>query len=195
MSYLVGDFYREHGVNGIVVHAYSGGLHGTIMSLDESRQLWCEDGFYKSNGNTSWGVPKGIKTSATSLQDGFDNCRRICDSFRQIESKFPALNWALGKGSGWYIPAIQQWKSFFPDIISIEKINKLLINVYAAPLFNSSNDWQANLYWSSTEAVTNQFSEMYGIEQSVFAIAQTHTQITSDLKNSRYCIARAFADF
>ena len=39
--YAVGDIYDKDGVKGIVVVLYNGGLHGLVMSLDETCLAWC----------------------------------------------------------------------------------------------------------------------------------------------------------
>ena len=39
-TYAIGDFYNQNGLKGIVVKVDDSGKHGTIMSLESSKDAW-----------------------------------------------------------------------------------------------------------------------------------------------------------
>lgn len=185
----IGDIYDKNGITGILV-AISFNGDGIIMSLDETRMPWCEDTAYKRAGKTSWGAYKGIKVGAVD-QDGVKNCSLI-EKASNWESQFPAFNWCRLKGDDWYIPSIEEWISIFSNVETAEVISKNLASIDAPSLFLKSN-WGGKTYWTSSEGTVSGNLEFLGIEQIVYCFNYGQLSISSDLKNSKYCYARAFA--
>lgn len=42
-TYVIGDFYQKGNVEGVVFQTNAGGAHGKLVSLDESRAVWCDN--------------------------------------------------------------------------------------------------------------------------------------------------------
>lgn len=99
-QYNVGDIYSRDGVTGLVVITTDDGTHGVVMSLDEACLEWCS-------------LPRRDlkKTGADDQKDGAENMRKMEEyiaanglSWRD----FPAFEWCLAKGGGWYLPSVNE---------------------------------------------------------------------------------------
>lgn len=95
--YNVGDKYSRNGKNGIVFYITDNGLHGKIVSEDETQRKW----------STEY-----ISTSATDENDGMANMKKI-QSISGWHEKYPAFAWCADKGDGWYLPALNELKTLY----------------------------------------------------------------------------------
>ncbi len=98
--YEPGDIYDRDGVRGIVVLVTDGGLHGAVMSLDETCLKWCS-------------LPRKQQehTGASDKTDGRVNQARIAgyvEANNLSWEDFPAFKWCRDKGEGWYLPAVNE---------------------------------------------------------------------------------------
>jgi len=96
--YDIGSYYSKNGVEGVVIATTDGGLHGTILSLDE--------------GVVEWSTldKKSLKhCGCTDKTDGRKNMEALAafiTSNNLSWSDFPAAEWCRNKGEGWYLPAL-----------------------------------------------------------------------------------------
>lgn len=98
ITYSVGDIYSHNGKVGIIVSVSRDGLHGKIVSTDETEDF-------------TWAV-EDIVTGATDEDNGMNNMKKI----RAIDGwhdKFPAFAWCADKGKDWYLPAINELKTVY----------------------------------------------------------------------------------
>lgn len=91
--YAVGDIYKHNGKTGIVVSVSKNGLHGRIVSTDETEDCL-------------WSVEEAV-TGANDEDNGMNNMKiiRSIDGWRD---KYPAFAWCADKGKDWYLPAINE---------------------------------------------------------------------------------------
>ena len=124
--WAIGDFYDVDGVQGVVFWVSQDAKSGKIVSLDESVKLWAT-GPYEAR--------------AYDEENGADNTQKIKDLGLPMSS-FPACQWCIEHGTGWYMPAIGELQAF------------LLVKWQIDPVLKANGgkeisqyDW----YWSSTE--------------------------------------------
>lgn len=93
VRYAVGDIYKHNGKTGIVVSVSKNGLHGRIVSTDETEDCL-------------WSVEE-VVTGANDEDNGMSNMKiiRSIDGWRD---KYPAFAWCADKGKDWYLPAINE---------------------------------------------------------------------------------------
>lgn len=125
-SWAVGDLYDEDGVKGVVFWVADDARSGKIVSLDESVRLWAT-GPYEAR--------------AFDEDNGADNTYKIKDLGLPL-STFPACEWCVDHGAGWYMPAINEVQGFLLAKALIDPV--LTANGGTAV---SGSNW----YWSSTE--------------------------------------------
>ena len=93
--YKVGDKYSRKGKEGIVFYVTDNGLHGKIVSEDETECKWSTE---------------EITTGAKDENDGMANMKKI-QSISGWHEKYPAFAWCADKGDGWYLPALNELKT------------------------------------------------------------------------------------
>ena len=124
--YEVGDYYNDNGIEGVVFEVSADGLHGKVVSMNETKTIW---------GQMATAI------GATSAADGQYNT----DKLEQLGlDNFPAAQWCRNKGPHWFLPSKEELL-----VISCKKgfINRTL-EKHRAPQLNIA-------YWSSTESITN----------------------------------------
>lgn len=94
--YAVGDIYKHNGKTGIVVSVSKNGLHGKIVSTDETEDCL-------------WSVEE-VVTGANDEDNGMNNMKviRSIDGWRD---KYPAFAWCADKGKDWYLPAVNELRT------------------------------------------------------------------------------------
>lgn len=95
--YSVSDKYLRNGKEGIIFYVTDNGLHGKIVSEDETRCAWST---------------KDVSTGATDENDGMANMKKI-QSISGWHEKYPAFAWCADKGEGWYLPALNELKTLY----------------------------------------------------------------------------------
>jgi hypothetical protein len=132
-KYVIGSYYNQKGVEGIVYKVAADSLHGIIISLDESEKAWSD---------TNNMVLRYTFIGATSTDDGLKNTEKFKE---KGVANFPAFAWCDAKNTGninWYLPAFDElWEiatvcEQLQDSLSAHKGTKLS---------------EAAIYWSSTE--------------------------------------------
>lgn len=106
---------------------------------------WCEHIPYLNEAGNSF----DIRTSATSFMDGVENCNQIKKALKDDSHSysFPAFDFCMRKGAGWYLPAIDELELFkSPSIIN--PINRALAAYKADTILP---DQESNAFWSSTD--------------------------------------------
>ena len=135
-GYKPGDLYDVNGVKGVVFEVASDGVHGKIVSLDESGViLWAESGYGSYN------------TGAKSETDGKANTDKLVEI--GVEH-FPAAEWCVNHGEGWYMPAINEGQAW---LAVRDEINPTI----------TANGGTAitDYYWSSTEGEEDSTQAIY----------------------------------
>ncbi|WP_294555905.1 hypothetical protein [uncultured Bacteroides sp.] len=101
VKYKLLDFYNKDDVKGIVIEITDGGYHGKILSLDEIR---CK--FYVKDTDSS---PLG--NDILDSEDGEENQEKFLENLKRTEcnlADFPAYQWCVSKGDGWYLPSKEE---------------------------------------------------------------------------------------
>lgn len=101
VAYKLLDLYDEDGVRGIVIEIADGGYHGKILSLDE---ILC-----KSYVGESKSFP--LENNVWDSENGEENQAKFLNSLKQSEctlDDFPAYQWCISKGYGWYLPSKEE---------------------------------------------------------------------------------------
>lgn len=125
--YIVGDFYDDGTKQGVVFEVSEDGKHGKIVSLDETKKMWCIWGPYE----------KEIFVGASG-SDGQKNTDRVMA--RTDSANFPAFQWCKEKGPWWYLPSKEELLLLYEVK---DKVNRTLQKESMQVL----DSW----YWSSTE--------------------------------------------
>lgn len=135
-GYKVGDLYDVNGVKGVVFEVESDGVHGKIVSLDESGAvLWAASGYGSYN------------TGAKSETDGKANTDKLVEI--GVEH-FPAAEWCVNHGEGWYMPAINEGQAW------------LAIRDELNPTITANGGTAiTDYYWSSTEGEEDSTQAIY----------------------------------
>lgn len=95
--YYIGDNYSRNGKEGIVFYITDNGLHGKIVSEDETECAW----------STEY-----VTTDANDENDGMANMKKI-QAISGWHEKYPAFAWCADKGDGWYLPALNELKALY----------------------------------------------------------------------------------
>ena len=143
--YGVGDYYNDGVREGVVFEVSADGRHGKIVSMKQSAKelLWAINerkfGLFKSEAERLIG--------ADSETDGAANMAKI-RTISGWEAKYPAFKWCADLGEGWYLPAIDELKTFTFNDAVYDAVNRTLIARGGTKLYDKG-EW--NWYWSSTE--------------------------------------------
>ncbi|MBR3892921.1 MAG: TIR domain-containing protein [Alistipes sp.] len=135
--YKIGDFYSVNGKEGVVIEISDAGLHGKIISLDQTELQWCTE----DQNNLK------IIVGASNLSDGKYNTDMVMS--RADCSKYPAFVWCRSKGKDWYLPSMNELRKLLFNSSVFEKVNTTLKKHGHTQLHNNGyGDW----FWSSTES-------------------------------------------
>ena len=90
-------------------------------------------------------------TGAQDENDGQANTEKIMD-MGMSAGTFPACEWCVSKGRGWYMPAINEVALFFKNFGAIQPAIKA----------NGGDDLlQTGYYWSSTESENDPYNNAF----------------------------------
>ena len=133
--YKVGDYYNVNGKQGVVFEVWDNGLHGKIVSLDETSAKW--------DSRAEWSDSEqeyinGTKIGANNKRNGKANTDKVMQ--RGDSDQYPAFVWCRNKGADWYLPAKDELMTIYN--------NKSAINSTLAKYGAQLEDYW---YWSSTE--------------------------------------------
>lgn len=128
-TYRVGDYYDDGSKQGVVFEVTGDGLHGKIVSLDQTKDLWCTEEQYE----------KEIIVGTPSYRDGKVNTNRVMA--RADSANYTAVKWCRTKGQEWYLPSIEELELLYQVK---DEVNKTL-------QYQSADVLQDEYYWSSTE--------------------------------------------
>ena len=99
-AYNVGDYYPDADDSstavGVVFQITNGGVHGKVISLDETTAQWSTVNHY---------------FTANNYNDGAANTKIIMEQ-AEADTKYPAAAWCVDKGAGWYLPARGELEEF-----------------------------------------------------------------------------------
>ena len=141
----VGDYYNVDGKEGVVFWVDETGRHGKIVSVKcNSYVCWCTYEEYI----------KGLSGIATDKSDGMRNLQSIM-KISDWREKYPAFAWCADRGTGWYLPAIDELKELLLNTEVYLKVKRMVIQkdgyVFAMD----------GTYWSSTENEDVKWSAWY----------------------------------
>lgn len=135
--YKPGDFYSDGTKQGVVFEVDSSGLHGKIVSMQQS-------------GPLAWTTKEQQHTPATDRGNGDYNMNKIrtCANW---ERHYEVFSWCAAQGQTWYLPAIDELQHLL--------LNEGIRNAVTHTLTKHGGvglDNQGVVYWSSTEYDSNQ---------------------------------------
>lgn len=129
-TYAVGDLYYASGDKenpiGVVYAVTDGGVHGKVISFDETSLAWSTE---------------NVLVGASSADDGAANSAKISGMGAGSE-KYPANAWCTAKGQGWYMPSVS-------EMSAIREVQYLL-NVTLGDN-GKTQIAEGGSYWTSTE--------------------------------------------
>lgn len=134
--YKIGDYYNVNGVEGIVFYTTDNGRHGKIISMDSRGEGY----YYWTTLHDS--EFESFTTNASDEDDGQRNTERIKGLDNYSPEAFPAFACCIGKGPGWYLPAINEMR---------EIANARAQDDLDAAIANAGGVSLKSYYWSSTE--------------------------------------------
>ena len=173
-TYRPGDLFDENGVRGLVISVTDGGRHGLILSLDQKELPWVGEENRQALAGTEklasgWKIRYvyygGVELGVADRSDGWRNRVRLFEVLASTGfslSDFPAFEWCEARGSGWYLPALDELKGLWTLIGGAEEDGKFSLGDYEAARkrFNAymtqyGGDPYPRLpsfrFWSSTE--------------------------------------------
>ena len=195
-----GDILTVNGVKGIVFYVDDSGCHGTMMSVKAFRgtkNLFCSK-ISLLNGT--------LMASATDGKSNTEKLFAYAVSKNIALTEFPVFNWCKSLGYGWYIPSIEQLKTFVnywlgndelevdwgdeefsqSDVSSIphtKKVNDIMMNEGGIPFLNG--------VFSSTVSKDKKVSVFeYNKTDGSWSFSDV-----SPTKIDKYSVGRAFYDF
>ena len=142
-TYKVGDYYDDGKKQGVVFEVTADGKHGKIVSLQESELSWAVDKMI--GGLFNKGNPSKKRIGADDKYNGANNMAKV-KQIRGWREKYPAFVWCADLGEGWYLPAIEELKTFTIDEAIRDAVNRTL----AAKGKELANKGAWRWYWSST---------------------------------------------
>lgn len=120
-TYQIGDYYKDHNKEGIVVKVTEDGKNGLILSLYEMTSNDWTDIIYDGS------LP-------TSRLDGETNTKLI-KSRNNYQAEFPSVAWISNLGEEWYLPAIDEWVTIIREK---DIINAALIKLSRTPISDAN---------------------------------------------------------
>ena len=95
---------------------------------------------------------------ADSEKDGAYNMSKVME-ISGWRSKYPAFLWCADLGDDWYLPSIEELKTFVLNEAVNEAINATLVSKGGESVYNkeSKNKW----YWSSTETDRKYYGQYF----------------------------------
>ena len=175
-TYKVGDYYNDGVREGVVFEVTLDGLHGKIVSMKQSAK------------DLRWALDDNERRRliGTNETDGSYNLAKV-KVVSDWQSKYPAFAWCVNLGDGWYLPSIEELKTFVLNEAVNEAVNRTLVSNGGETVYNrdSQNKW----YWSSTET-----NKKYSGQYFVKLIDVSASQIRGSRKGNSNTV-RAVATF
>lgn len=134
-AYNVGDYYPDADDSstavGVVFQTTNGGVHGKVISLDETTTQWSTVNNY---------------LIIDDYNDGAANTKIIMEQ-AEAATKYPATAWCVAKGTGWYLPAMGELEEF-------GRILRANVTTYNTKFTNAGGTaiglaWEEDYYWTS----------------------------------------------
>ncbi|MBR7183251.1 MAG: DUF1566 domain-containing protein, partial [Alistipes sp.] len=146
--YKVGDYYNDGIKEGVVFKVSADGKHGKIVSMTQSgkKLLWSSDKYEQDR-----------LIGANSKTDGAYNMQ-IVKKIAGWQTKYPAFKWCADLGEGWYLPAIEELKTFTLNDSIHDAVNRTLVAKGGTRLYNGGEAWW---YLSSTEDNSKEFRNKF----------------------------------
>lgn len=120
--YKLLELYNENGVKGVVIEVYDEGYHGKIISLDEKRLTFMKGaGLYAKTKFGLSDIYNGINNQNVLLQF-------ISKSTMVTLDNFPAIQWCINHGKGWYLPAREELEQLYWTVSEEDTYNYKELN-------------------------------------------------------------------
>ena len=173
-KYVVGSYYDEKGVQGIVYQVSADSTKGMIISLDETTCAWAKNS-----------TVAAVETTAIDGEDGTKNMAKIKE--KGIDD-YPAFKWCdeknTGTVSGWYLPAQNElW-----DLAELHEVLQDSLDAYKGTKLTTAGD-----YWSSTEHLVIGNPEPYMF--AMYVKLTVNPPSTQSLSKYQVCKVRAIKAF
>lgn len=160
-KYAVGEYYERQGVVGVVWHSDENCIK--VLSLDEKK-------------NVQWSEYSSANSWADSETDGLANMNAILSNPYSSISYFAAQKWCNDKGSGWYLPAVNEMCEILDNIGTL---NDSLSRYDGATLT------KGYYYWTSTQNTST-----LAVQSAVWDW-DYEKAVKSEKTSTSYCNARA----
>ena len=99
----VGGIYDDNGVRGMVIWLDESGMHGVMLSLEES----AEPRFVSWSAIRS-ALPQTLAGDKNDGRTNMESVARYIDANGLSWDDFPAFKWCRDLGEGWYLPSIDE---------------------------------------------------------------------------------------
>ena len=143
-TYEIGQYFHNDTLEGVVFFTTSGGAHGLMVGLDETRLQWCIDNYINE------------ETGATNPSEGWNNTNLLMSNYDLRH--YPAIAWSYEhntwhhlhyahyniRASQWYVPAQR-------ELFYLLKNHEAVSATLEAKGYPTLED---KSYWSSTETGT-----------------------------------------
>lgn len=165
-TYNIGDYFHNDTLAGIVFHTYSAGLHGLMVSLDETQLEWCETNYVNS------------LTGATNPYDGWRNTNILMTNYDL--SHYPVIRWSHLRNT-WHLVhqnypiTSRQW--FVPASSELEKLMQNQAAVNATLSSMGYPTLEGKTYWSSTELGTRSAAALQVQDSSIIVKEAVKDQV------------------
>lgn len=182
-AYKLFDLYDENGVRGIVIEISDGGYHGKIISLDETKCAFMNNGSLVD-----------MELGLNDKYDGRENMKRVfayLDKSKLLTiDNFPAIQWCMKQGKGWYLPAHEEmarlfWTYFLKDN-SLDWLNNAL-ETYGGKKIKAG---EYEPYATSTEAGTSTATSGYGLFSETVEYVRMYATWFHESDDGENCISR-----
>lgn len=138
--YKVGDYYDDGTKRGVVFKVTDEGLHGKIVSLEQTMCEWTRELEIRNGHHSNY-------VGALSTSNGLYNNHKIREIINW-DSKYPAFVWCAKKGVDWYLPAIEDLELLLLNEYTHKQVNSTLNKKGLEELYKRGTNV---FYWSSTE--------------------------------------------
>ncbi len=130
--YQIGDYYDDGVKQGVVIEVSADGLHGKILSLQQHHCCWADELEAIRSEIRAYNKRDGAINQAVAMQQ------------ENWQERYPAFAFCASLGEGWYLPAMEELKTFLRDDLSVLNAVNQRLEQLGAPIVKG---W----YWSSTE--------------------------------------------
>ncbi len=140
--YQIGDYYDDGVKQGVVIEVSADGLHGKILSLQQHHCCWADEHEAIRSEIRAYNKRDGAINQAVAMQQ------------ENWQERYPAFAFCASLGEGWYLPAMEELKTFLRDDLSVlNAVNERLEQI-GTPIIKGE-------YWTSNECGYFDYDDEY----------------------------------